>query len=105
MVYKYYQEVEINQHYPYAKEISQWLYDNHGIQSPNGDKPATTLVNAMLNYVHEGEPKLYYNTRYGLQRVWPYGRKAAALLVHHCNMPGGFVEINGKKYRYTRKSM
>ena len=104
-MYKYYQEVESDDHYCYAHELAKYMHEEFGISSPDGDKPAVGLMTAMLNYIHEGEPKLYYNTRYGLKRVWPRGMKAMILLVHNCVAPGGRIEINGKKYRYKRKSM
>ena len=102
MSYKYYQEIETEEHYYYASEISWYLLEKHGISSPNGTKPASTMVNAMLNFLHAGEPKLYYNTRNGLKRVWPQGKTAAALLVRNCVEPGGCIEINGKKYHYKK---
>lgn len=102
MAYKYYIETECDRHYAFASEVAEYLYREAGIASPNQGAPVT-LTRAMLAWLHTDDPKIFYNTKKGLRRVYPYGEKAAILLMQNCVVGGGTIEIDGKKYRYERK--
>lgn len=101
--YKYFVEVYMRDHYPFAGEVAEYLYNTYGIKAVGKDKPASVMVTAMLNWIHSNDPRLFFQTKYGLKRVFPLADRAARILVHNCKEPGGSIEINGKKYRYEKK--
>ena len=102
-MYKYYIEFEHDEHYPYAHEVAALMFEAHGITAPDDtSKPAKTLVTAALNWFHGDEPKMFYNTRNGLKRVYPNWKEVYGWLFMHCNQNQGTVKIDGKNYRYQR---
>ena len=73
-MYKYYQEVESERHYPYVREVAEELY-KYGLATED-KKPAFCLVTAYLDQTERelnGPVKLYYNSRKGLCRVYVTG--------------------------------
>jgi hypothetical protein len=103
IMFKYYVEVQRDEHYPYADEIADYLWRVHGICSPSGDKPAKVLVRDFLTWFHGDEPCVYYNTRHGLKKVYPLAVKAIRLFLEKCEKDQGYIDLNGKKYKYIRK--
>ena len=68
MEYKYYMEVHSYEHMLNAYEIAK-LYNIKTLT----DKPHNRLVARMLSEYNKkyNDPKLYYQTKTGLMRVWP----------------------------------
>lgn len=66
-MYKYYQEVEKEEHMLFAAEIAELLQ----LKSLT-NKPFRIFVSAFLNDVRErsGRPRLFYNTKHGLTQVF-----------------------------------
>ena len=62
---KYYKVVDIEQHYPYAKEIAEQL--GYG-----WDKRLSLFIGRTLNddLKEKGLDQLFYNTKYGLRQVY-----------------------------------
>ena len=62
---RYYKAVDIDEHYPYAKEISEQL--GYG-----WDKRISIMISKLLNSDLEkrGLDKLFYNTKYGIRQVY-----------------------------------
>ena len=102
-MYKYYAEQESKNHYLFANEIADLLNKGFGIQNEKGDL-STRMVEAYLSDYEEkyGMPKLFYNTRHGLRRVYPLGFQ----LVQHANkmfdLSYGLhvLNVGGRKYKY-----
>lgn len=106
-MFKYYAEKESDQHYLFSNEIAELLSRNYGITSENGT-PATKLVEALLgDYEHmHGMPKLFYNTRHGLRRVYPFGIPLVqcASQIFDLSIGSHVLEIFGRKYKYRVKT-
>ena len=103
---KYYIELEDDKGYPFAAEIARGLYDKVGLTSPNyHNRPADTLVRAALdtNELRHEAPKMFYNTRSGLRRVYPHAGETVLWLIAKIEENTGIIKIAGKKYRYARK--
>lgn len=102
-MYKYYAEKESKEHYLFSNEIADLLNKGFGIQNEKGGL-ATRMVEAFLNDYEEryGMPRLFYNTRHGLRRVYPFGFELAM----HANKvldisPGLHVlYVGGRNFKY-----
>ena len=102
-MYKYYAEKESEEHYLFSNEIADLLNRGFGVQNEKGGL-AIRMVEAFLNDYEEryGMPKLFYNTRHGLRRVYPFGFEFAM----HANKvldisPGLHVlYVGGKNFKY-----
>ena len=97
----YYKEVKADKDYPFAKEVTDYLFREYGLVSGT-NKPAATLVRVWLNFFHEGEDKLYYETCHGLARVYPHAKQAVIALLEELksNGPERAIKISGKNYSY-----
>ena len=103
-MYKYYAEQESEDHYLFSNEIADLLNKRFGIQNEKGDL-STRMVEAYLSDYEEkyGMPKLFYNTRHGLRRVYPLGFQ----LVQHANkifdLSYGLhvLNVGGRNFKYN----
>ena len=102
-MYKYYAEKESEEHYLFSNEIAELLNKGFGIQNEKGGL-ATRMIETFLNDYEEtyGMPKLFYNTRHGLRRVYPLGFQ----LVQHANKMFDLslglhvLNVSGRNFKY-----
>lgn len=100
-MYTYYIEVESEQHYAYLDEIVEYLYA-HGITSKEGKLPIG-LTRAVLSWFHKDNPRMCFNTRRGLKRVFPLAGEAIDFIMSNCVQEEGALEVNGRKFNYRRE--
>lgn len=99
LLYTYFKPVLKSEHYLFAGEIAQ----KYGIHTRN-DKIADSFVSAYLKEIANktnGYEQLYYSTRYGMNRVYPYSFYNAAItrLIQKIGYNNETkIVVNGKNY-------
>lgn len=102
-MYKYYQELNSNEHMLYANEIASMI----GILSEN-NKPHSSLIKiAIVDFFLENDIKynaIYFNTKKGLREVFKYDdyREAIKRLLE-TSKEGVYKSLNNKKYKFKVK--
>lgn len=97
---KYYQEIEIEWHFPFAGEVAEYLYRAIGFQTTTG-RPHYRMVAAWLKADWE-KPALFYNTKRGLVQVFPNAEKLIQMLVELSALKSaGSMQIGKKVYHYV----
>ena len=109
-MYKYYTPIMLKEHGAFAKELAAIFTYNYGWATVNGKTP-DRFINAILQ-TEEAKDKsvqkeLYYETRYGLSRVYLHGMEYIekyAKMLEEFDEEIVCIEIGGKKYRVKKKS-
>lgn len=101
-MYTYYQKVESDKHYLYAKEVAEIMRQKYGVVNLSG-KPATQMAAAWLDCTEELTPPLYYCTKNGMCRVYRHWRDLLAWvsMLEYDTVHG--VVSHGKTYRFIKK--
>ena len=100
-MYTYYQKVESDKHYLYAKEVAEIMRQKYGIVTLTG-KSATQMAAAWLDGM-ETEPPLYYCTKNGMRRVYRHWKNLLAWCSSLEYDEVHSVVCNGKTYKFTKK--
>ena len=97
---RYYQEIEIDRHFPYAKEVAEFLYQVIGLRTATG-RPHYRMVAAWLKADWQ-EPPLFYNTKRGLVQVFPNAEKLIRALAElSASESSGTMQIGKNTYHFV----
>lgn len=92
--FKYYQAVETEEHYLFSIELAQAFQQFFGWGTKNGTAPIACISAYLKKKAKDRhEAELYYETRFGLKRVYPKGTDDISNL----------CQLLNKQYFATRK--